>query len=60
MAFREQGGKVVTMRVGNDYGKDSERMVFDTPHRLLISGAPYVNVKLPYLTLPRRVPNIHR
>ncbi|MDH6147495.1 hypothetical protein OKW46_001417 [Paraburkholderia sp. WSM4179] len=29
------------MRVGNDYVKDSERVVCDMPHRLLISGAPY-------------------
>jgi Protein of unknown function (DUF2827) len=41
VAFREQGGKVVTMRVGNDYVIDCERMVFDEPHGLLISGAPY-------------------
>ena len=41
VAFRERGGKVATMRVGNDYVIDAERMVFDKPHGLLISGAPY-------------------
>ncbi|HZZ09932.1 MAG TPA: DUF2827 domain-containing protein [Paraburkholderia sp.] len=39
--FRERGGRIVTMRVGNDYVIDSERMVFDKPHGLLISGAHY-------------------
>lgn len=41
VAFRERGGKVVTMRVGNDYVIDAERMVFDKPHGLLISGVQY-------------------
>ena len=41
VAFREAGGKVVSMRVGNDYVIDIERMIFDKPHGLLISGAPY-------------------
>ena len=40
-AFRERGGKIVSMRVGNDYVIDIERMIFDRPHGLLISGAPY-------------------
>lgn len=44
VAFRERGGKVVSMRVGNDYVIDIERMVFDQPHGLLISGAPYHEV----------------
>ncbi len=40
-AFHARGGKVASMRVGNDYVIDIERMVFDKPHGLLISGAPY-------------------
>ncbi len=40
-AFRARGGKVVSMRVGNDYVIDIERMIFDQPHGLLISGAAY-------------------
>ncbi|SIT46985.1 conserved hypothetical protein [Paraburkholderia ribeironis] len=39
--FREGGGKIISMRVGNDYVIDIERMVFDQPHGLLITGAPY-------------------
>ncbi|WP_250502606.1 DUF2827 domain-containing protein [Caballeronia sp. AZ7_KS35] len=42
--FREKGGKVITMRVGNDYVIDIERMVFNLQHALLISGAPYDEV----------------
>lgn len=42
--FRTRGGKVVSMRVGNDYVIDIERVVFDKPHALLISGAPYDEV----------------
>jgi hypothetical protein len=41
VAFRERGGKIVSMRVGNDYVIDIERMVFNKPHGLLITGAPY-------------------
>lgn len=41
VAFREKGGKVASMRVGNDYVIDIERMVFDKPNGLLINGAPY-------------------
>jgi hypothetical protein len=44
VAFRERGGKIVSMRVGNDYVIDIERMIFDKPHGLLISGAPYDEV----------------
>jgi hypothetical protein len=44
VAFRERGGKIVSMRVGNDYVIDVERMVFDKPNGLLISGAPYHEV----------------
>jgi hypothetical protein len=41
VAFRANGGRVASMRVGNDYVIDNERMVFGQPHALLISGAPY-------------------
>jgi hypothetical protein len=44
VAFRERGGKIVSMRVGNDYALDIERMVFDKSHGLLITGAPYHEV----------------
>jgi len=40
-AFRAKGGKVASMRVGNDYVIDIERMVFNKPHGLLINGATY-------------------
>ncbi|POM17345.1 hypothetical protein CSX04_05643 [Burkholderia cepacia] len=40
-AFRERGGKVVTMRVGNDYVIDIERAMFNKPSGFLFSGAPY-------------------
>jgi len=39
--FRGRGGRVVGMRVANDYAIDIERMVFDKPHAMLISGTPY-------------------
>ncbi|MDM0113022.1 DUF2827 domain-containing protein [Variovorax sp. J22R133] len=39
--FRAKGGRIVSMRVGNDYVIDVERMVFGKPHGLLITGAPY-------------------
>ncbi len=41
VSFREHGGKIVTMRVGNDYVIDIERMIFNKPHGLLIAGTPY-------------------
>ncbi|WP_439890871.1 DUF2827 domain-containing protein [Ralstonia sp. 25C] len=44
IAFRERGGKVVSMRVGNDYVIDIERMIFGKPNGLLVSGAPYHEV----------------
>jgi hypothetical protein len=44
VAFRERGGKIVSMRVGNDYVIDIERMMFDLPHGLLVTGAPYHEV----------------
>lgn len=49
--FKARGGKVVSMRVGNDYVIDIERMVFDKPHGLLITGAPYDEI----WTLPQYV-----
>ncbi|MGV2293291.1 DUF2827 domain-containing protein [Trinickia sp. YCB016] len=44
IAFRDRGGKIVSMRVGNDYVIDIERMIFDKPHGLLITAAPYHEV----------------
>lgn len=40
VAFKARGGKIVSMRVGNDYVIDIERMIFDKPHGMLVSGAP--------------------
>jgi hypothetical protein len=40
-SFRERGGRVVGMRVANDYVIDIERMIFDLPHGMLMSGTPY-------------------
>jgi len=39
--FRGKGGRVVGMRVANDYVIDIERMMFGLPHGLLMSGTPY-------------------
>ena len=39
--FRAKGGKIASMRVGNDYVIDIERMVFGKQHGLLINGARY-------------------
>jgi hypothetical protein len=39
--FRSKGGRVVGMRVANDYCIDIERMAFDKPHGMLVSGTPY-------------------
>lgn len=44
ISFKAQGGKVVSMRVGNDYVIDIERMLFNKPSALLITGAPYDEV----------------
>jgi Protein of unknown function (DUF2827) len=44
VGFRERGGKIVSMRVGNDYVIDIERMIFDKPHGVLITAAPYHEV----------------
>ena len=41
VGFREKGGKVVSMRVGNDYVIDIERMVFGKPQGMLIAGTPF-------------------
>ncbi|KVE24207.1 hypothetical protein WS67_01180 [Burkholderia singularis] len=43
-AFRDAGGKIVSMRVGNDYVIDIERMMFQLEPGLLITGAPYHGV----------------
>ena len=65
IAFRATGRKVVSMRVGNDYVIDIERMVFDKPHGLLITGAPYdevwtlpeyINTCVPYCARTFRAP----
>ena len=39
-SFRAKGGKIVSMRVGNDYVIDIERMVFNKDPGMLITGAP--------------------
>ncbi|RQS52771.1 DUF2827 domain-containing protein [Burkholderia sp. Bp8986] len=39
--FRDRGGRVIGMRVANDYVIDIERMMFGKPHGLLLSGTPY-------------------
>jgi hypothetical protein len=65
IAFKETGRKVVSMRVGNDYVIDIERMVFDKPHGLLITGGPYdevwtlpeyINTCVPYFASTFRAP----
>ncbi|WP_199545270.1 DUF2827 domain-containing protein [Paraburkholderia kururiensis] len=40
-AFRERGGRVIGMRVANDYIIDIERMMFGLPHGMLVSRTPY-------------------
>ena len=40
-AFKARGGKLVWMRVGNDYVIDIERAMFDKPHASLCSDKPY-------------------
>ncbi|OJB11880.1 hypothetical protein BGV52_04805 [Burkholderia ubonensis] len=40
-AFKDRGGRVIGMRVANDYVIDIERMMFDLPHGMLVSGTPY-------------------
>ncbi|KVZ48785.1 hypothetical protein WL18_07420 [Burkholderia ubonensis] len=39
--FQSRGGRVVGMRVANDYAIDVERMIFGRPHGMLVSGAEY-------------------
>ncbi|AOJ66189.1 hypothetical protein WJ32_27730 [Burkholderia ubonensis] len=39
--FQSHGGRVVGMRVANDYAIDVERMIFGRPHGMLVSGAEY-------------------
>lgn len=39
--FRSRGGRVIGMRVANDYAIDVERMVFDRPQGMLVSGTGY-------------------
>ena len=40
-AFHEKGGRIIGMRVANDYVIDIERMMFALPHGMLVSGTPY-------------------
>ncbi|WP_026035476.1 DUF2827 domain-containing protein [Cupriavidus sp. BIS7] len=63
--FCERGGKIVSMRVGNDYVIDVERMIFNKPHALLITGSPYheiwtlpeyENTCVPYFRSAMRAP----
>ncbi|UXU90362.1 DUF2827 domain-containing protein [Burkholderia sp. S-53] len=39
--FRSRGGRVIGMRVANDYAIDVERMIFNRPHGMLVSGTGY-------------------
>ncbi|KVV44135.1 hypothetical protein WK81_13755 [Burkholderia ubonensis] len=39
--FRSRGGRVIGMRVANDYAIDVERMIFGRPHGMLVSGTGY-------------------
>jgi hypothetical protein len=39
--FKARGGRVVALQVANDYVIDIERMIFNKPAGLLISGSPY-------------------
>lgn len=40
-AFRDRGGCLIGMCVGNNYVIDIERMMFDRPSGFVVSGAPY-------------------
>jgi hypothetical protein len=40
-SFKSRGGHVVAMHVANDYVIDIERMMFDRPAALLMSGSPF-------------------
>jgi hypothetical protein len=39
--FRSRGGRIIGMRVANDYSIDVERMIFGRPQGMLVSGTPY-------------------
>jgi hypothetical protein len=39
--FVEKGGRIIGMRVANDFVIDAERMAFGLAHGLLMSGTPY-------------------
>lgn len=39
--FRAKGGRVIGMRVANDYVIDVERMIFNRPQGMLVAGTPY-------------------
>jgi hypothetical protein len=39
--FKARGGRLVAMRVANDYVIDIERMIFKLPHATVVSGVPY-------------------
>jgi len=39
--FRARGGRVIGMRVANDYAIDVERMIFGRPQGMLVSGTGY-------------------
>ena len=39
--FKSRGGRLVCMRVANDYVIDIERMVFKLPHATVVSNVPY-------------------
>ncbi|RKP45149.1 DUF2827 domain-containing protein [Trinickia fusca] len=39
--FRSRGGRIIGMRVANDYAIDVERMIFDRPQGMLVSGTGY-------------------
>lgn len=43
-AFVERGGRVIAMRVANDFVIDAERMAFGLPPGLVMSGIPYAEV----------------
>lgn len=42
--FVERGHRLIAMRVANDFVIDAERMAFDLPAALLMSGVPYQEV----------------
>lgn len=44
LPFTKRGGKVVSMRVGNDYVIDIERMIYNLPHSRLVVRGNYSEV----------------